>query len=154
MCQSRACSRGEGQNGGPQPSLPWALDSRTHREVSLSSGPTVSKEMKGLPPGRPWAIPCGSSLCSSGGSPVSQRSSGPLLHSQSPGCLAQVFSKSITRRYVDASWAFWKSGGLLLYHLDNGLSQKNRKNDLSCDWKLMELQMKTVSLGKKTFSHP
>lgn len=41
-----------GHYGVPLSSVLWALDSGTHREISLINGPAVPKEMKGLPPGR------------------------------------------------------------------------------------------------------
>lgn len=39
---------------------------------------------------------------------------------------------------------FRSRGGLLVYCLDTGLSQKNRKDDSLCDWQQMELEMKNL----------
>ena len=139
-CQGSARSRGEWAvwSASTLSSL-GARDSRTHGEISLTP-----KEMKALPLGRPWAVPCCPSLCPSVGSSISKRSSRALLQSQSAGCLAQVSSpESTVRGQVVASWAFQESGGPLVYCLDNGLSQKNRKDDSLCDWQQMELEMRS-----------
>lgn len=145
MCQGSARSTGEWAVRSASTLSPLgALDSRTHGEISL-----MPKEVKALPLGRPWAVPCCSSLCPSVGSSISKRSSRALLQSQSTGWLAQVFPpESTVRGHVDASWAFQKAGGLLVYCLDTGLSQKNRKDDSLCDWQQMELEMKSL-FGKE-----
>lgn len=88
----------KGRDRVPLFSVPWALVSGTHGEISLPNGPTGSKEMKGLPPGSSGAFPCCFSLHPSASSPKSKRSSRAWLKSQSPGSLAQLFSSESTIR--------------------------------------------------------
>lgn len=117
------------KKGVPVSSVPWALVSGTQREISLPNGPMVPKVMKGLPPGRPGAVPCCFSLHPSVSSPISKRSSRALLKSQSPGSLAQLFSsKSTLRETRGCLLGLWEVRRTTVYRLHNGSSRKNRKD--------------------------